>query len=164
MLYNKLSGVQRRPAEIHIESLPAIKENIAEKRKLRKLWLRKLYTNRCSVLKNKLNRVIKTLKNLLKKNQGIQEYLSKLSVTPETNYSLWKATKRLKRPQIYHSPSRMGAGPEVKKKRQKPSLSIFLKFLSITQGDYTRERELLSNDTTLATQDTPRRPFTANKV
>jgi len=27
------------------------------------------------------------------RNQEIQEYLSKFSGTPETNYSLWKATK-----------------------------------------------------------------------
>jgi len=38
------------------------------------------------------------------KNQGIQEYLSYLSATLETNYTLWKATKRLKRPQIHNSP------------------------------------------------------------
>jgi flagellin-specific chaperone FliS len=38
------------------------------------------------VLKNKLNRVIKALKNLLdlERNQRIQEYLSKLSATFET--------------------------------------------------------------------------------
>jgi len=75
-------------SKIHIEYSPAIKQKIAEKMKLRKLW----QTNRCPVLKNKLNRAIKTLKNLLdmERNQGIQEYLSKLSATPEINYSLWK--------------------------------------------------------------------------
>jgi len=64
-------------SEIHIEYSPAIKEKIAKKKKLRKLW----QTNRCPLLKNKLNRAIKTLKNLLEmeKNQEIQEYLSKLS-------------------------------------------------------------------------------------
>jgi len=48
------------------------------------------------VLKNKLNRAIKTLEILLdmEKNQEIQKYLSKLNATPETNYSLWKAIKR----------------------------------------------------------------------
>jgi len=44
----------------------AIKDS--QKKKLRKLW----QTNRCPVLKTKLNRVIKTLKNLLEteRNQG----------------------------------------------------------------------------------------------
>jgi len=75
-------------SKIHIEYSPVIKEKIAEKMKLRKLW----QTNRCPVLKNKLNRAIKTLKNLLdmERNQGIQEYLSKLSATSEINYCLWK--------------------------------------------------------------------------
>jgi len=37
-------------------------------------------------MKYNLNRAIKTLKNLLdlERNQGIQEYLSKLSTTPES--------------------------------------------------------------------------------
>jgi len=58
---------------------------------------------RCLALKTKLNRAIKAFKNLLylKRNQGIQKYLIKLSVTSETN-SLWKATKRLKRPRIQY--------------------------------------------------------------
>jgi len=47
----------------------AIKDKLAEKRKLRKLW----QINRCPFLKTKLNRAIKALKNLLerKRNQGI---------------------------------------------------------------------------------------------
>jgi len=47
-------------SEIHIECSPAIKEEVAEKRKLRKLR----QTNRCPVLKNKLNHAIKALKKL----------------------------------------------------------------------------------------------------
>jgi len=82
-------------SEINIEYSPAIKEKLAEKKKP---W----QTNKCPVLKNKLNRVIKALRNLLdmEKNQGIQKYLSNhiLSATSNTNYSLWKAAKRLKRP------------------------------------------------------------------
>jgi len=48
----------------------AIKDKLAEKRKLRKLW----QTNRCPVLKTKLNKAIKALKNLLEteRNQRIQ--------------------------------------------------------------------------------------------
>jgi len=55
--------------DINIVYSPAIKRNLAEKRKLRRLW----QTNRCPVTKNKLNRAIKALKNLLnsERNQGI---------------------------------------------------------------------------------------------
>jgi len=72
---------------ISIEYLPAIKHKLAEKRKLHKLW----QIDRCPALKTKLNRVIKAFKNLLEleRNQGIQRYLSELSLII-TNYSLWK--------------------------------------------------------------------------
>jgi len=64
--------------------------------------------NRCPVLKTKLNRTIKALRNLLEteRNQVIQRYLSDLSQSAENNYSLWKATKRLKRPQTQFPPIR----------------------------------------------------------
>jgi len=109
----------------------AIKDKLAEKRKLRKLW----QINRCPVLKTKLNKLIKALKNLLERerNQGIQRYLSELSPSAETNYSLWKATKRLKRPQIQLQPiSRMEDGPKMIKKRPRYSLCISSRSLSPT--------------------------------
>jgi len=71
-------------SEINIEYSSAIKGKLAENRKLCKLW----QTNRCPVLKNKLNRTIKALKNLLnmKRNQELQEYLSKLFLKSTTPY------------------------------------------------------------------------------
>jgi len=93
MLYNKPPGVMpiSRNSEIYIEYSPAIKEKIVEKRKLRKLW----QINRCPVLKNKLNRAIKTLKDLLdiECNQEIQEYLNKLSATPKSIIPYGKSQK-----------------------------------------------------------------------
>jgi len=79
--------------DINIEYSFAVKVKTSKKRKVRKLG----QTDSCSVLKNKLSRSIKALKNLLdlERNQGIQEYLCKLSATFETNYSVWKATKSL---------------------------------------------------------------------
>jgi len=67
----------RSNSEIHIKYSSAIKEKIAEKRKLRKLWQINRYLE-IRVLKDNLNRAIKTLKNLLymDRNQGIKEYLS----------------------------------------------------------------------------------------
>jgi hypothetical protein len=81
---------------INNEYSSAIKEKLAEKKKLHK------QTNRLQI--NKLNHAIKALKHLLnsKRNQEIHEYLNKLSVTSEINYSLWKVIKRLKRPQIQY--------------------------------------------------------------
>jgi len=69
-------------------------------------------SNRCPIQKTKLNKTIKALKNQLEteRNQGIQRYLSELSPSAETNYSLWKANKRLKRPQIQFPPIRKQDG------------------------------------------------------
>jgi hypothetical protein len=48
-----------------------------------------------------LNKAVKELKQLLhdEKQQAIQAYLTSLSATETTDYSLWKAIKRLKQPQ-----------------------------------------------------------------
>ena len=43
-------------------------------------------------------------------NQGIQNYLSELSATERTDYSLWKATKNLKRPVNSNPPIRLPSG------------------------------------------------------
>jgi hypothetical protein len=61
-------------SDINIEYSSITKEKLAEKKKLRKLW----QTNRCPVLKNKLNRAIKVHTNLLDLERN--QLLSKLSV------------------------------------------------------------------------------------
>lgn len=75
-----------------------VKEKILEKRKLRKKW----QITRTENDKKKFNKSAKELKQLLMqiKNQSIQEYLSSLSASEATDYSLWKATRKLKRPQV----------------------------------------------------------------
>lgn len=79
-----------------------IAEKIKEKRKLRKIW----QTTRTKSAKLNLNRAIKDLKISLfnEKNEGIQNYLQNLSATEKTQYSLWKATKKIKQPTVYNSP------------------------------------------------------------
>jgi hypothetical protein len=44
------------------------------------------------------------------KNQGIQNYLEHLSATEPTDYSLWKATRKIKQPQTHTSPIKMANG------------------------------------------------------
>jgi hypothetical protein len=72
-----------------------IKETIAERRKTRRQW------QKISTPENKrlLNRAIQ-LRELLNsnKNQVIQDHLKNLTPTEATEYSLWKATKKLKQP------------------------------------------------------------------
>ena len=79
------------------ENVPLqVREKIREKRKLRKIW----QNTRQPSDKNKLNIETRNLKNLLQrlKNESIQNYLQGLSATEATDYSLWKATKRIGRP------------------------------------------------------------------
>lgn len=73
---------------------PTIGEKIAGKRKLRKQWQQ----NRCPVTKRRFNHATREFKILLQnaRNYGLQTYLTNLNASAETNYSLWKATKKLK--------------------------------------------------------------------
>lgn len=75
----------------------AIRDKLLEKRRLRKRWQQ----HRSPELKAKLNKAIKELKKLLylEKNAGIQEFLRNLSPSAASDYTLWKATKKLKQPQ-----------------------------------------------------------------
>ena len=85
-----------------------IKQKIMEKRKLRKRW----QNTRSPQDKAALNKALKELKQLLhdEKHQAIQTYLASFSATEVTDYSLWKATKRLKQPQTPIPPLRTREG------------------------------------------------------
>lgn len=79
-----------------------VQELIKEKRKMRKVWQK----YRKSDDKIKLNRMTLNLKKELNrlKNESVQNYLSKLSPFQNTNYDLWKATKKLKQPKETQPP------------------------------------------------------------
>lgn len=79
---------------------------LAGKRKLRKQWQKYKHLD----LKTKLNHAIKEIKSLLleEKNFGIQNYLKNLSAI--TDYSLWRATKKLKQPHKQFPPIRIPGG------------------------------------------------------
>lgn len=71
-----------------------VKEAVSEKRRLRRTWM----ITRAPQDKSRLNQATRNLKNLLQreKNQNIQEFLQDLTPTEATQYSLWKATRKLK--------------------------------------------------------------------
>ncbi|CAK9829625.1 Probable RNA-directed DNA polymerase from transposon X-element [Anthophora retusa] len=73
-------------------------QKIKEKRKFKSIWQRqKTPTN-----KRRLNAITKEVKHLIQThcNEEFHTYITNLSPYEGTNYSLWKATKRLKRPTI----------------------------------------------------------------
>jgi hypothetical protein len=90
---------------------------ILDKRKLRKGW----QTTRSPQDKAIFNKATHELKLLLNdlKQQSIQSYLESFTATEATEYSLWKATKRLNRPQTHIPPLRTAAGGWAKSDTQK---------------------------------------------
>lgn len=71
-------------------------ELVAEKRRARHLWHQSrnpsdktVFNNLCKKLHNKIQEI---------NNNSFQSYLQSLSPTATTNYSLWKATKKIKKP------------------------------------------------------------------
>lgn len=78
-----------------------IREKLAEKRRLRKVWQQ----TRHPFDKAALNKATKDLKLLLSsdRNNKMNTYLLNLDTTKDTNYSLWKATKDFNKT-IQHKP------------------------------------------------------------
>ncbi|KAJ8713310.1 hypothetical protein PYW07_013680 [Mythimna separata] len=76
-----------------------IKEKIKKRRQLRKVWQNTGYPND----KTAFNKFSAELKNLInnEENGKIQNMLSSLDPTADTNYSLWKVTKNMKRPKTH---------------------------------------------------------------
>jgi len=62
-----------------------------------------------SPTRQRYNKLAKELKNLLHnlKNKGIQDYLKGLTPIEVTDYSLWKATRKMKRSQQHIPPIRI---------------------------------------------------------
>ena len=73
-----------------------VRNKIAEKRKIRK----RLQMTRDPRLKTELNRITSDMRRTILdiRQQSIEAYLQELTDDASTDYSLWKATKRLKRP------------------------------------------------------------------
>ena len=86
----------------------AVRAKITEKRKLRKIW----QNTRSKTDKAKLNKSSKELKKLIsdETNNSIQKYLQHLTPEEATDYSLWKATRKIKRPKTFIPPIRNSDG------------------------------------------------------
>ena len=102
------------------------KKAIAEKRKLSRIWQNTHQPND----KTNLNNATKKLKELLHshKNKAIQSFLESLTPTETTDYSLWKATKKIKHPQISIPPIRKTDGNWARTNKEKAD--TFAKHLS----------------------------------
>ena len=81
-----------------------VREIIAEKVKVRKKW----QITRDPRIKTELNRITQNLRRIVQeiKQQSIEAYLQELTDDASTDYSLFKATKRIKRPIVQVRPVR----------------------------------------------------------
>ena len=95
------------------ECASMIKPKILEKRNLRKRW----QNARSPQDKAKVNKAVNELKPIVhdQKQKAIQTYFESLTATVATEYSLWKATKRLQRPQTPIPPTKNRRGRMGKK-------------------------------------------------
>ncbi|GAB0087349.1 hypothetical protein DMENIID0001_016450 [Sergentomyia squamirostris] len=88
-------AITRNPTDLcqHV----GVQEKLQEKRRLRRIW----QSTRHPVDKRNFNRSAKELTKLLEciRDESISHYLENLSPTDSTDYSLWRATKRIVRPQ-----------------------------------------------------------------
>ncbi|KAI5754873.1 hypothetical protein M8J77_012232 [Diaphorina citri] len=101
---------------------------VREKRKARKRWQR----SRAPSDKMIFNRLVKKLREKTQeiKTESINNYLSELTADQSTDYSLWRATKSLKRPIIQAPPIRNCDGSWIKDNESKAT--AFASYLANT--------------------------------
>lgn len=97
-----------------------IKEIIIQKRKARRKWQQ----TRSPEDKTRLNNLTQQLRREIRiiKNESINAFLSELSADIETDYSLWRAAKRLRRPIVHVPPIKNENGTWAKDNREKAEL------------------------------------------
>ena len=89
-----------------------IRDLIAEKRKARRRW----HQTGDPQDKTELNNLAQQLRREIKEltNDSISTYLTELTNDNNTDYSVWKATKKINRPDIQISPIRKTDGKWLK--------------------------------------------------
>lgn len=86
------------------------------------------------------------------KNNNIQTYLEKLTVTKETNYSLWKATKTLKRPKEQIRPIKKSDGNWARSDKDKANTfgkyleTVFTPYINVNPAHDNVVREHLESN------------------
>lgn len=97
-----------------------IREMVKDKRKARRRWQQTRDPIDKNILNNKTQRLNREIRKI--KEESINTYLKELTAGSETEYSLWKATKRLKRPIIQAPPIRKEDGSWARDNKQKAEI------------------------------------------
>lgn len=97
-----------------------IRNMIKDRRKARRIWHR----TRHPVDKTTFNRISNKLNQLIKKHkeENFEEYLMNLSPEAEKDYSLWKAMRRFKRPNMHVPPIKKANGSWARRDEEKAEL------------------------------------------
>lgn len=91
-----------------------VRELVANKRKARCTWQEnRIFNALCKQLHSKIQEV---------RNESFQQYVATLSPTATTDYSLWKATKKIKRPILHVPPIRSSSGSWARSDEEKASV------------------------------------------
>jgi hypothetical protein len=125
-----------------------IQQLLMLKRSIRRQW----QLQRSPALKSKLNNAIKNLKKALLKerDEGVQDYINGLTATKATDYSMWKAASKLKRPTLSYSPIRVSDGTWARSDAEKAS--IFAHHLSkvFTSNEQIGSQNLPHDETVIS--------------
>lgn len=140
-----------------------IKRKIAEKRTLRRIWQQ----SRNPRDKTNLNRATQNLKRNLRhlKNEWFSNYTANLSPNESTDYSLWKATRGMKRTNIPIPPISKSDGTWARSHVEKSE--VFVNHLAAV---FTPNPSLVNHDEIQECIDSPNqlsppiKPFTPSKV
>lgn len=137
---------------------PSIIDLVKKKRKIRQKW----HQTRSPQDKNLLNNATQTLSRAISKftNENLEKHLENLTYDSKTEYSLWKATKYLKRPITQASAIRTVDGNWAKSNQEK--VQVFAKYLTSIFSNESQNSEELEEITN--TLDVDIQNFTITEV
>ncbi|CAG4969687.1 unnamed protein product [Colias eurytheme] len=116
-----ISTKQRKRLPLMNNEYPkAIRDKILERRNLRKIWHRTRYPSDKTVFNKSSNELKELIKSYT--NNNLQEFLSNLTPSPDTDYSLWKATQKLNRPRKQIPPIRKANGMWARSDQEKATI------------------------------------------
>jgi hypothetical protein len=141
----------RDDTHIQVKNPAPLQEMIHLKRKARKRWQK----TRSPEDFQAYQRLAKALKKLIHqlKNDAIQDYLRDLSPTQETDYSLWKATRKLKQPTMHIPPIRKPDNTWARTSQQKAT--AFATHLSLVFQPHPPLTSVTDDESNQLTTNTP---------
>lgn len=116
--WNNTPEIRRRTAGINYPK--EIRDLIKEKRRARKEWQKSRTRENKTVLNNLTQQLKREIQEI--KNESINKYLRELTDDQNSDYSLWKAAKRLNRPIKSIPPIREESGIWARTNKQKAAL------------------------------------------